>query len=99
MVCCFLSHGPDTEQVECTQDMHSGHKGYTVAPESSKTLPIEGRSLVKQVNVPPATQNPRHLETRSLSGKTVKGRSLIYDLEKRVKKTLVRWNHLQPYAH
>ena len=40
----------------------------------------------RQVNVPPATQNPRHVETRSLSGKTVKGRSLIYDLEKRVKK-------------
>ena len=47
MVCCFLSHGLNTKQVECTQDMHSGHKGYTEIPELNEGVSIEGRSLVE----------------------------------------------------
>ena len=54
----------------------------------------------------PATQSPRHLKTLSLSRKTVKGRSLLYDLHvplslipMREKEEKNENYHLQPYAH
>ena len=66
MVCCFLLHGPK-RAIECTQDMHFGHKG-------KKTLPIRLRKAGADFFLSKPLAQIRSNSNRKT------WRSLLYDL-------------------